>query len=175
MAADTTKSIIHLLERSLVSLDAGSTDPEVVFNDLKVEDDLHVVGDLTVDGAVSLAAGVDLVFDDLSITGPLEVGTDNAERLPIKGIYFGTVSITVPAITDPDTAPAITDVSSVFTAQPTLGDPVFAVPQADLEANLALGAAHFRATDSLEVTFTSHGGNVAGGAANFTVVWFDVT
>ena len=175
MAADTSKSVQHILERSLVSLNANADDPNVVFNDLTVEDDLTVSGDLSVTGAVTLAAGADLTFDDLFITGPFEVGVDNSERAAIKGIVLsGAIAVSVPSITDPDIAKVDVDVSSL-TFAPAVGDAVIAIPAEALPANARLQGAWVSAIDQVQITFGSEGGNVVGAAKNFTFLFIDLT
>ena len=176
MAADTTKSVQHILERSLVALNAASDDPEVVFNDLKVEDDLHVVGDLTVDGAVSLAAGADLVFDDLSITGPFELGVDNAERASVKGIYLFTLAVTIPTIADAE-SDTVAVSTSAWTFAAAVGDLVVASPAEALPTSCIFSGAYVTATDEVTFAFdTLEGGaGVTGAAKNFSVLVIDVT
>lgn len=96
-----------------------------------------------------------------------------AERAAISGIYeCANVAVTVPAITDPDIAKVDVDVSSAFTTSITVGSAVIAIPQEALPTNARLQGAWVSATDTIQVTFGSEGGNVSSGAKNFTFLVF---
>lgn len=107
----------------------------------------------------------------------LLVGNTAVDRAQIKGIYMtpANVSVTVPSITDPDTARVQVDVSAALSFQPTLGDAVIAMPITALMANCRLSGAYVYATDGVELAFTSEGGNVTGAAHNFKFLFFDLT
>lgn len=86
-----------------------------------------------------------------------------------------TVSVTVPSITDPDCAKVDVDVSAGSTFQPKIGDAVVAIPLAALPTNARLSGAWVTATDSVQVTFSSEGGNVVGAARDFRFLYIDCT
>lgn len=98
----------------------------------------------------------------------LYVGTA-AERAAITGIYeCANVAVAVPSITDPDCAKVDVDVSSAFTTSITVGSAVIAIPQEALPTNARLSGAWVSATDTVQITFSSEGGNVTGANKNFT-------
>ena len=86
-----------------------------------------------------------------------------------------TVAVTVPSITDPDSALVNVDVSGGSTFQPRVGDAVIAVPLEALPTNCVLKSAWVNATDQVQVVFTSIGGNVTGAARNFRFLYTDCT
>lgn len=101
---------------------------------------------------------------------------DATEAAAVKGQYLSAVvAVTVPAITDPDCAKVDVDVSAAFTMQPAVGDAVIAIPQEDLPTNARLSGAWVNATDTVQVTFSSEGGNVSSGAKNFKFFVIDLT
>ncbi len=85
-----------------------------------------------------------------------------------------TIAVTVPSITDPDCAKVDVDISAMD-FQAKVGDAVIAVPLEALPTNCRLGGAWVNATDQVQVTFSSEGGNVTGAAKNFKFVIFDFT
>jgi hypothetical protein len=110
------------------------------------------------------------VLADEIVDASLLIGTA-AERAAITGIYeCANVAVTVPAITDPDIASVDVDVSAAFTTSITVGSAVIAVPQEAMETNCRIQNAYVTATDTIRVVFGSLGGNVTGGAKNFTFV-----
>lgn len=104
-------------------------------------------------------------------------GTDATDRVVMKGIYMSpaNVSVTVPAITDPDIAKVDVDVSSAFSMQPADGDAVIAIPTGSLETNCRLLGTYVSNTDTITITFGSEGGNVTGGSVNFKFFVVDLT
>lgn len=86
-----------------------------------------------------------------------------------------TVSVTVPSITDPDSAIVNVDVSAGSTFQPVVGDAVVVIPLAALPTNCVLSGAWVNATDQVQITFTSVGGSVTGAARDFKFLYFDAT
>jgi len=86
-----------------------------------------------------------------------------------------TVAVTVPSITDPDSASVDADVSAGSAFQPKIGDAVIAIPLEALPSNCKLGAAWVTTTDTVQVNFTSVGGNVTGAAKNFRFLYIDCT
>lgn len=100
----------------------------------------------------------------------------SSDRAAMKGIYLSaTVAVTVPAITDPDIAKVDVDVSAGLTMQPAVGDAVIAIPQEALPTNARLQGAWVNATDQVQITFGSEGGNVSSGAKNFKFLVIDLT
>lgn len=91
------------------------------------------------------------------------------EGATVKGIYSATVAVTVPAITDPDCAKVDVDVSAAFTIQPAVGDLVIAQPIVALPTNCRLGGAWITATDTVQITYSSEGGNVVSAAKNHNI------
>ena len=86
-----------------------------------------------------------------------------------------TVSVTVPSITDPDCAKVDVDVSGGSAFQPKIGDAVIAIPLAALPTNCRLSGAWVTTTDSVQITFSSEGGNVTGAARDFRFFYIDCT
>ena len=86
-----------------------------------------------------------------------------------------TVSVTVPSITDPDCAKVDVDVSGGSDFQPKVGDAVIAIPLVALPTNCRLSGAWVNATDQVQITFSSEGGNVTGAATNFKFLYIDCT
>ena len=85
-----------------------------------------------------------------------------------------TVAVSVPSITDPDCAKVDVDVSAMD-FQPKVGDAVIAIPLEALPTNCRLGGAWVNATDQVQITFSSEGGNVTGAAKNFKFLVIDCT
>lgn len=111
---------------------------------------------------------------DLHQNGALYIGAET-EGAAIKGIYdSGTIAVTVPSITDPDCAKVDVDISSLTFAA-AVGDAVIARPSEALPTNCRLSGAWVSATDTIQVTFSSEGGNVVGAAKNFKFLIFDLT
>lgn len=77
-----------------------------------------------------------------------------------------TVAVTVPSITDPDIAKVDVSVSAMD-YQPLVGDAIIAIPLEALPTNCRLQGAWVNATDQVQITFGSEGGNVVGAAKNF--------
>lgn len=90
-------------------------------------------------------------------------------------VLSDTVSVTVPSVTDPDIAKVDVDVSAGSVFQPKVGDAVIAIPLVALPTNCRLQGAQVTATDTVQVTFGSEGGNVVGAAKNFKFLYFDCT
>lgn len=134
--------------------------------DVAATDDVSVGDDLTVTGAAAVGETLG-VTGIATLTGGVKVGTSEAGL--VKGIYFATVSVTVPSITDPDCAKVDVDVAAAFTIAPAVGDLVLVAPQVALPTNCRLGAAQVTATDTVQITFHSEGGNVTGAAKNCTI------
>lgn len=86
-----------------------------------------------------------------------------------------TVVTAVPSITDPDSASVDVDVSGGSTFAPKIGDAVIAIPLEALPTNCKLGAAWVTTTDTVQVNFTSVGGNVTGANKNFRFLYIDTT
>jgi len=105
----------------------------------------------------------------------VKIGAGGAERAAVKGVYYsGTIAVTVPSITDPDIAKV--DVSlAAMTFAPAVGDAVIPIPLEALPTNCRLQSAWINATDQVQVTFGSEGGNVTGAAKNFGFVILDLT
>jgi hypothetical protein len=92
------------------------------------------------------------------------------------GWYFtDTVAVTVPSITDPDCAKVDVDVSAGSEFAAAVGDAVIAIPLEALPTNCRLGGAWINATDQVQITFSSEGGNVTGAAKNFKFLYLDLT
>jgi hypothetical protein len=125
-------------------------------------------------GATPVAAFTPALTD---LTGSLKVGTVAlaAEKATLKNIIdSGTISVTVPSITDPDIAKV--DVStSALTFACAVGDHVLVTPIAALPTNCRLQGAYVSATDTVTICFGSEGGNVTGAATNFNFLFFDRT
>jgi phytoene dehydrogenase-like protein len=85
------------------------------------------------------------------------------------------ISVTVPAITDPDIAKVDVDVSEVFVLAPAVGDAVIAIPQEAMETNARIQNAYVIDANSIRVVFGSEGGNVTGGAKSFKFLLIDLT
>lgn len=102
---------------------------------------------------------------------------DSSYPMQVGGLaasLSATIAVTVPSITDPDCAKV--DVSiSAMDFQPTVGDAVIAVPLEALPTNCRLGGAWVNATDQVQITFSSEGGNVVGAAKNFKFLIIDCT
>lgn len=86
----------------------------------------------------------------------------------------GTIAVTVPSITDPDCAKVDVDITA-FDMSVAVGDAVIAVPLEALPTNCRLGGAWVNATDQVQITFSSEGGNVVGAAKNFKFLVFKLT
>lgn len=80
-----------------------------------------------------------------------------------------SVAVTVPSITDPDIAKVDVDVASAFTVSVAVGDLVIVAPLEALPTNCRFQSAIIIATDSIQFTFGSEGGNVTGAAKNFKI------
>lgn len=85
-----------------------------------------------------------------------------------------TISVTVPSITDPDIAKVDVDISAMD-FQATVGDAVIAIPLVALPTNCRLQGAWINATDQVQITFGSEGGDVTGAAKNFKFLVIDCT
>ncbi len=77
---------------------------------------------------------------------------------------YADVSVTVPAVTDPDVGSATATCTGV-----KLGDIVIAAPVTALETNARFTNAYVSATDTVTFVFASLGGNITGGAETFNV------
>lgn len=97
----------------------------------------------------------------------------NQQAGGVAATLSDTVAVTVPSITDPDGAKVDVDVSGGSTFTPKVGDAVIAVPMEALPTNCRLSGAWVNATDQVQITFSSEGGNVAGAAKNFRFLYFD--
>ncbi len=86
-----------------------------------------------------------------------------------------TVVVAVPSITDPDCAKVDVDVSGGSTFAPKVGDAVIAIPMEALPTNCRLSGAWINATDQVQITFSSEGGNVTGANKNFRFLYLDGT
>lgn len=86
-----------------------------------------------------------------------------------------TVSVSVPSITDPDSAIVNVDVSAASDFRPRVGDAVVVIPLAALPTNCVLSGAWVNATDQVQITFTSVGGSVTGAARDFRFLYIDCT
>lgn len=107
---------------------------------------------------------------------PFAFGASSGEQAAIKGFYYsGTVSVTVPAITDPDIAKVDVSLASALVMQPAVGDAVIAIPLEALPTNARLQGAWINSTDQVQITFGSEGGNVVSGAKNFGFLVIDLT
>ena len=136
--------------------------PDILF-DTNRQDRVHYV---TPEIYASIATSG--VLADEILDAALYVGTE-AERAAITGIYeCANVAVAVPSITDPDIAKVDVNVASAFTVSVAVGDAVIAIPQEALPTNARLQGAWITATDSIQVTFGSEGGNVVGANKNFT-------
>ena len=114
--------------------------------------------------------------ETLIVPAALEQGATAADRASIKGIYrSATVSVAVPSITDPDIAKVDVDVSAALTVQPAVGDAVIVIPEEALPSNARLQGAWVSATDTVQVTFGSEGGNVTGASKNMRFLVIDLT
>jgi hypothetical protein len=100
--------------------------------------------------------------------------TSSTEGATIKGIYTTTLSVTVPSITDPDIAKVDVD-TSAMTFQAVVGDLVIVVPTEALPTNTRLQGYWVNATDQVQITYGSEGGNVTGAAKTHKFVFFDLT
>jgi len=101
-----------------------------------------------------------------------DYGTEGAVVKNLK--YSGIIAVTVPSITDPDIAKV--DVSlAALTFAAAVGDAVIVVPLEALPTNCRLQGAWVSATDTVQVTFGSEGGNVTGAAKNMGFLIWDLT
>ena len=102
----------------------------------------------------------------------LDFGTEGAV---IKNIVdSGTIVVAVPSITDPDIAKVDVDISALTFAA-AVGDAVIVRPSEALPTNCRLLGAWVSATDTVQVTFGSEGGNVTGANKNCKFLIFDLT
>lgn len=101
-----------------------------------------------------------------------DYGTEGAVIKNIK--YSGTIAVAVPSITDPDIAKVDVDLSALTFAA-AVGDAVIAIPLEALPTNARLQGAWVSATDTVQVTFGSEGGNVVGANKNFAFLVIDLT
>lgn len=85
-----------------------------------------------------------------------------------------TIAVTVPSITDPDIAKVDVSISAMDFV-PTVGDAIVAIPLEALPTNCRLQGAWINATDQVQITFGSEGGNVTGAAKNFKFLVIDCT
>lgn len=126
------------------------------------------------DAVLASASGDDFVYVRAN-PAPMTLGRGGTEAANIKGIYYsGTIAVAVPSITDPDIAKVDVDVSAM-TFAPAVGDAVIAIPLAALPTNARLQGAQVSATDTVQVTFGSEGGNVTGASKNFGFLFVDLT
>ncbi len=116
-------------------------------------------------------------FRHVTTTGTFTSGSDATDKVAIKGFYMtpANVSVSVPSITDPDIAKVNVSVASAFSMAPAVGDAVIAIPQEALPTNCRLQGAWVSATDEIEITFGSEGGNVTGASKNFKFLVMDLT
>lgn len=115
------------------------------------------------------------VGDDTMLGTLLQGPLDSTERAVNKGIYVsGTIAVAVPSITDPDIAKVDADLSGMAFA-PAVGDAVIAIPLEALPTNARLQGAWVSATDTVQITFGSEGGNVTGASKNFKFIIIDLT
>jgi len=129
---------------------------------------------ITGDDPTATAHYID-VDGDLHQNGASFFGSDTAEGLEIKGWYVsGTIATAVPSITDPDIAKVDVDLSAM-TFAPAVGDAVIAIPLEALPTMARLQGAWVSATDTVQVTFGSEGGNVTGANKNFKYLIIDLT
>lgn len=132
-----------------------------LLDDITVADDLTVTDDVTIGG-------------EATINGPIEVGSTDTERASIKGFYVSTLAVTVPSITDPDIAKVDVDISGMtFAAVP--GDLVIVTPMEALPSACRLQGAWVNATDTVQITYGSEGGNVTGAAKSHKIFIIDLT
>ena len=134
--------------------------------------------------SIKISGGNDLLVFTTTDSGELvtvpnsfAAGSNATDRVTVKGFYMSpsNVSVSVPSITDPDTARVQVDVSSAFSIQPAVGDVVVAIPQEALPSNCRLGGAWVYQTDGVEISFQSEGGNVTGASKNFKFFVIDLT
>jgi hypothetical protein len=92
----------------------------------------------------------------------------------VAGRLSATIAVTIPSITDPDIAKVDVSVSAMD-FQPLIGDAVIVIPLEALPTNCRLQGAWLNATDQVQITFGSEGGNVVGAAKNFQFLIFDCT
>lgn len=140
---------------------AGMATKAALLDDITVADDLTVTDDVTVGG-------------DVVISGTLEVGSTDTERASIKGIYVSTLAVTVPSITDPDIAKVDVDISGLTFAA-SVGDIVIVTPTEALPSACRLQGAWVTATDTVQITYGSEGGNVTGASKTHKFLLIDLT
>lgn len=116
----------------------------------------------------SLINGTDNGSDPQILVG------DTTSAATVNGIYARAFNVAVPSITDPDSASVDVDVSA-FAVSVAVGDLVIAVPTEALPTNCKLGAAWVSATDTVQINFTSVGGNVTGATKAFKIAVIKVT
>lgn len=111
----------------------------------------------------------------LDRSGTLGTSAPTTESAVVKQLVnSGTISVTVPSITDPDIAKVDVDVSALTFAC-AVGDFVVGAPKEALPTNCRYQSSFVVATDTIQVLFGSEGGNVTGAAKNFQFLIFDVT
>lgn len=107
-----------------------------------------------------LTKSIQHINEDLVLNGAVE-----------DYIFNDALSVTVPSITDPDSASVTETVTGV-----AVGDSVLAAdPTEALPTNCLFQNAYVSATDTVTFTFTSVGGNVTGAEKTFTVIVADRT
>jgi hypothetical protein len=92
----------------------------------------------------------------------------------LKTHLSATIVVAVPSVTDPDCAKVDVDISAMD-FQPVVGDAIIAIPLEALPTNCRLSGAWVNATDQVQLTFSSEGGNVTGANKNFKFLAIDCT
>lgn len=136
---------------------------------------IHTDGGLGVAGATWLAGALQVV-GATTMPGTLTQGSDATDAVAILGIYMNpsVFSVTVPSITDPDTANTVEDVSGSFSIVITIADAIIAMPQAALPTACQGSGVYVVGNDSIELNYTSEGGNVTGAGVNYNFLVFDL-
>lgn len=104
----------------------------------------------------------------------IDFGADGEGALIKNIVDSGTISVTVPSITDPDIAKVDVD-TSALTFACAVGDAVIVRPTASLPTNCRLLGAYVSATDTVTITYGSEGGNVTGAGTNHKFLFIDLT
>lgn len=125
----------------------------------------------------ALAAATLALSSTATLSGNLIQGSNETDRVTIKGIYMtpSNVSVSVPSISDNDTGEVAVDVSSAFDMAPAVGDAVIAIPQEALPTDCSLAGAWVSDDDEVTVSFTAQDGAVTGASKNFKFVVIDLT
>ena len=151
------------------TLTGTGTDVQAVFEELDNADALLApLADPTFTGTATA--------DVVAVTGTLKHGTV-PDGYAVKGTYVtGTIAVTVPAVTDPDVGSVDVDISSdPLTFAAAVGDSVEAIPLEAMETNARIVNAYVIGADSVRVVFASLGGDITGGAKNFSFKIVDLT